>query len=144
MFTIYSGDLKSDHSNSGNIWYSDFLKVGYQMVHFSNGQALAIGNVIVIALPIEKPDLSKSRCFLLDFKWFLTEWQPFIPIWNGPASGFQILLEIWIVCNSTYVKNSKSRPVRISDPHCTYIIYSSISTKLGTSESRAIYVYESM
>ena len=28
----YSEDLKSDHLKSGNIWNSDFLKVGFQMV----------------------------------------------------------------------------------------------------------------
>ena len=27
---------------SGNIWNSDFLKVGFQMVRFSNGLAMAI------------------------------------------------------------------------------------------------------
>ena len=30
----YSGDLKSDHSKSGNIWNPYFLKTRFQMVHF--------------------------------------------------------------------------------------------------------------
>ena len=35
-----SEDLKSDYLKSGNIWNLDFLKVGLQMVWFSNGQTL--------------------------------------------------------------------------------------------------------
>ena len=42
IWNKYSGDLKSDHLKSGNIWNTDFLKVGFQMVRFSNGRDLAI------------------------------------------------------------------------------------------------------
>ena len=55
LFAKYSGDPKSDHSKSGNIWNPDFLKVGLQMVWFSNGQAMAIAIVPTII----KPDHSK-------------------------------------------------------------------------------------
>ena len=44
---MYSGDLKSDHSKSENILNLDFLKVGFQMIGFSNGRALAMIIVIV-------------------------------------------------------------------------------------------------
>ena len=84
----YSGDLKSDHLKSGNIWNPDFLKVGFQMVRFSNGRALAINH-------------SKSGRFCPDFKWFLTKWRPFVRISNGWASGFQIPFEIQTICNPT-------------------------------------------
>ena len=88
MLIKYSGDLKSDHLKSGNIWNPDFLKVGFQMVRFSNGRALAINH-------------SKSGRFCPDFKWFLTKWRPFVRISNGWASGFQIPFEIQTICNPT-------------------------------------------
>ena len=50
----YSGDLKFNHSKSGNIWNPDSLNVGFQMVRFSNGRALAIA--IAIVPTIRKPD----------------------------------------------------------------------------------------
>ena len=90
----YSGDLKS-----GIIWNFYFLMVGFQMVQFSNGRALAIA--IAIVPTIWKPDLSKSGLFCLDFKWLLTKWWPFVRISNGWASGFQILFEIRTICNPT-------------------------------------------
>ena len=34
---FYSGDLISDHLKSGNIWNTEFLKVGFQTVWLSNG-----------------------------------------------------------------------------------------------------------
>ena len=34
---MYSGDLKSNHSKSGNIWNPKFLKIVFQMVWFSKG-----------------------------------------------------------------------------------------------------------
>ena len=37
-----NGDLKLDLSNSRNIWNLDFLKVGFQMVQYLNGTAMAI------------------------------------------------------------------------------------------------------
>ena len=37
----YSGDLKSDHLKSGNIWNPDFLKLGFQIVRFSNGRGFS-------------------------------------------------------------------------------------------------------
>ena len=57
-------------------------------------------------------------CFCLDFKWFLTRWQPFVPISNTWASRFQIPFKIRIICNPTFFYHSKSRVVGISDPHC--------------------------
>ena len=43
----YRGDLKSNHLKSGNILNPDFLKVKFQMVWFSNGQALAMAKAFV-------------------------------------------------------------------------------------------------
>ena len=60
-------DLKYDLLKSGNIWNSDFLKVEFQMVRFSNGEAYAMTTAIVPT--IWKLNHSKSRCFCPDFKW---------------------------------------------------------------------------
>ena len=66
----YSGDLKS-----GNIWNWDFLKVGFQMIRFSNGWALAMA---IIALTIQKLDV---------FVWILNGfWQN-----GGHLFGFQMV-----------------------------------------------------
>ena len=66
QYLKYSGDLKSDHSKSGNIQNPDFLKIRFQMVRFSKGRAVA--KAMVPTIP--KPDHSKSGHFCLDFKWF--------------------------------------------------------------------------
>ena len=58
-YSKYSEDLKSDHLKSGNIWNPDFLKVRFQMVRFSNGQALAMA--IALVPTIWTPDHLKSR-----------------------------------------------------------------------------------
>ena len=57
----YSGNLKSDHLKSGNIWNSDFLKVRFQMAQWSNSRALALDMAIVPT--IQKPDHLKSGGF---------------------------------------------------------------------------------
>ena len=54
------------------IWNQDFLKVRFQIVWSSNSKALVMALGIVPT--IKKPDHSKSGCFCLDFKWFLTKW----------------------------------------------------------------------
>ena len=95
----YSGDLKSDHLKSGNIWNLDFLRVGFQMVLFSNGLGLAMAMVPTIW----KLDHLKSRHFCSDFKWLLTKWQPFVQISNECASGFQTPFKIQTICNPTSV-----------------------------------------
>ena len=66
-----SGDLKSDHLKSRNIWNPEFLKVGFHMVWFSKGRALAMA--IAMIPTIWKPDHSKFECFCTDFKWFWTK-----------------------------------------------------------------------
>ena len=74
----YSGDLKSDHLKSRHIWNFDFFKVGFQIVGFPNGLALA--TAIVIVPTIQKLDHStilsgfqmvfyKIEALCLDFKW---------------------------------------------------------------------------
>ena len=35
----YSGDLNTNHFNTKNIWIRNFLKFGFQMVWYSNGQS---------------------------------------------------------------------------------------------------------
>ena len=119
----YSGDLKSDHLKFGNIWNLEFLKVGFQMVQFSNGWALAM--TMAIMPIIWKPDHWKSRLFGPDFKWFTTKWWKFVRISNGWASRFQIPFEIWTICNPTSFWPFKSRLVQISDPHCRTIFNNS-------------------
>ena len=94
------------------IWNPDFLKVGFQMVRFSNGQALAI------VPTIWKPNHSKPGHFRPDFKWFLTKWLPFVRISNGKASRFQIQFEIQTICN--LLDHSKSRLGQTSDSQCKY------------------------
>ena len=34
---VYSGDLNTNHLNTGNIWIPNFLTFGFQMVWYSNG-----------------------------------------------------------------------------------------------------------
>ena len=73
---LYIGNLKSDHSKSWNIWNLDFLKVGFQMVRFSNGQALA--TAIALVPTIWKPDIFvqiskgfwQDGCLLSGFQMF--------------------------------------------------------------------------
>ena len=59
QLVLYSWYLQSDHSKSGNIWYPDFLRVRFQMVRLSNGQALALVSTI------QKLHHLKSRLFVL-------------------------------------------------------------------------------
>ena len=81
--TAYSGDLKSDHLKSWNIWNLDFFGG-----RISNGQDLAINH-------------SKSGCFFRILNGFLTKWRPFVRISNSWASGFQIPFKIRTSCNPT-------------------------------------------
>ena len=48
----YSGDLNTDHFNTGNIWILKFLKFGFQMVTFSNGRFMYYVLYVVFRLPI--------------------------------------------------------------------------------------------
>ena len=40
VLLLYSGDLNTNNLNSGNIWIPNFLKFGFQMVQYSNGQSI--------------------------------------------------------------------------------------------------------
>ena len=62
----YSADLISDLSKSGEIWNPDFEKVIFQMVRFSNGQAVA--TAVAIVPTICKSDFSESEHFLTGFQ----------------------------------------------------------------------------
>ena len=75
-FSVFRSTLYSGDSKSGNIWNLDFLKVEFQTVRFSNGEALAMA--IVIVPTIQNPD----------FIWLLTKLHPSVQILNGSASGF--------------------------------------------------------
>ena len=55
----YRGDVNTEHLIARNIWIQDFLKVGFQMVQFSNVRALTMAIVPIIW----KTDDSKSRHF---------------------------------------------------------------------------------
>ena len=63
---VNSRDLKTEHLKFVNILDPDFLKVGFQMVRFSNGWALALARALVPT--IWKVDNLKSWCFCPDFK----------------------------------------------------------------------------
>ena len=110
FWTIKSFGL-FQYSGYPTIWNTDFLKVGFQMVQFSNCQALAVA--IAIVPTIQKPDHSKSKHFCPDFKWFLTKWLPFVLISNG--FGFQISDPIQNPDHSL-LDHSKSRLGYVSDP----------------------------
>ena len=74
------------------------------MVGFSNGPALS--------LTTASPNHSKTgpfkiQTFLSGFQMVLTKRQPFVLISNEWASGFQIPLEIWTICNPTSVQPFK-------------------------------------
>ena len=64
---LNSGDLKSNQLKLRNIWNPVFLKVGFQMVQFTKGQASAMA----IVPTIQQLDHSKSEHFYPDFKWSL-------------------------------------------------------------------------
>ena len=82
------------------IWNLEtFLKVRFQMVGFSNVQALAMTIVPTI--------------------W---NWDIFVQILNSWTSGFQIPFKIQTICKPTYFDHLKSRLVRISDPHCSLFL----------------------
>ena len=93
----------------------------FQMIRFSNG-----GNLTMTIVPtIWKPDNSKSGHFCPDFKWFLTKWLPFAWLSDGWDYGFQMVRILDYRSHSKYgpfetqplFDHSKSRLVRISDPH---------------------------
>ena len=82
------------------IWNLDFLKVRFQMVWFSDGQAMVP--------TIWKPDHSKFRYVCPDFNCFLTKRLPFVRILNGWASGFQIPFEIRTICKPNFFSTIQS------------------------------------
>ena len=59
--TVYRGDLKFDHSKSGNIWNPDFLRAEFQMVRFSNVWASAVAIAIKYSSKIQVFDSDSSR-----------------------------------------------------------------------------------
>ena len=94
VLLLYSGDLNTNNLNSGNIWIPKFLKFGFQMVQYSNGQS--IGYALCLRPTIQIPDqyirkqdgihLSSIQIVGLSgiqmaFKnqtiWHLTSFQPF-------------------------------------------------------------------
>ena len=91
-----SGDLKSGHSKSGNIWNPDWLKIRFQMVRFSKGWALPLAMVRTI------PKGSHLLGFQIDF-WLL---------------DFRSHSKSGPIASQTFFVRLKCRLVRISDPHC--------------------------
>ena len=79
---------------------------------------------------IWKLDHSKSGSFCPDFKWCLTRWRPFVRISNGWASRFQIPFEAGPFATQPLFDHSKSRIVRISDPHWIWWLYLRIKEHL--------------
>ena len=84
--------------------------VRFQMVHFSNRQALAIAIVPTIRKLDHSKFHSKSKHFCVDFKWFLEKWQPFVRISNsiGPF-GIQIVTAVQYYNGAKLSVNSKVR-----------------------------------
>ena len=90
-FYVYRTQIQLfENPESFEIW--TFLKVGFQIVRFSNARALAMA--------IATNHL-KSGQFHPYFKRIWTKWWPFVRIFIGWASGFQIPFEIWTICNPT-------------------------------------------
>ena len=88
---MYSGDLESVHLKSGH--FGGLISIGpvFKWLGISYGCS--------IVPTIWKLDHSKSGRFCLDFKWFLTKWQPFVRISDVWASGFQIPFKNQTICN---------------------------------------------
>ena len=78
----HSEDLKSNNLKSR--LHLDFLKVGFQMVRFSNGQALDVA----IVSTIRKQYHLKSRQFLSRFQMVFDKMEAICPDFKW--SGFQI------------------------------------------------------
>ena len=103
LFIPHKSGFKNKYNTVG-IWNltiqnPDFLKIGFQMVWFSKGWAIALA--IAMVPTIWKPGHSKYIHFCLGFKWLLTKWRSFVQNSNGRASGFQIPFEIGTICKPT-------------------------------------------
>ena len=97
--SLFSGDLKSDLSKSRNIWKTNFLKIGFKMVHFSKDWAIAF---LRCGLNHLKTKPFKIQTFLSGFSnGFLTKWRLFVRNSNGWAYGFQIPFQIQTICKQT-------------------------------------------
>ena len=101
----YSENLKYyDHLKSGNIKNPDFLKVGFQMVQFSNGRAFSHGysyspNHLITGLFENRMFLSgfqmvsdKMGAICLDSKWL--GFRISDPIWNRDHLQLNLFLAI--------------------------------------------------
>ena len=60
---LYSEDLKSDHSKSGNIQNPDFKRVRVQMVQFSNGWPIAMFHKNLVILQNFKTSPNEVETF---------------------------------------------------------------------------------
>ena len=81
-----------------------FLKVGFQMVQFSNGPVFKWSGFS--SGYSHRPNHLKTgpfkiRTFLSGFQIVFDKMAPFVWISNGWASRFQILFKIWTICNPT-------------------------------------------
>ena len=110
---FYSGDLKSEHSTSGNMWKPDFFKDKFWMVWFSNGWAVSIYKVPTIW----KWDHSKFRLNSLDLNGkgkmavILYNFQISDPIQNPDHLQTNLFSTIWnprLVTWQTISKPNKS------------------------------------
>ena len=128
-FRTYSGDLKSNHLKSGNILNPDFLKVGFQMVRFSNGYSYSpnhsksgLSEGQISNGPAFKwlgfsngysysPNHSKSERFCLDFKCFFDKMAAICPDFKSHSKSRPFATQ-------PLLDHLKSRQGRISDPNC--------------------------
>ena len=114
---MLSGDLKSNYSKSGNIWNPDFLKIAFLTMGFPKGGDLAMAIAIV-------GTILKTRPFQIGI--FLSRFQ--MIFWQNGSylSTFQTVglpdfrshLKSGPFATLPLFDHSKSRQVRISDPHC--------------------------
>ena len=109
---IYSGDLNTNHLNIGNIWIPNFLKFGFQMVRYSNGQSMGFSYVLDRPFKYQtntkgnKMASSIQMVGLSVFKWHLKTrpfWHPtsFWPFKYQIRFGIQIPTVQWPSENRT-------------------------------------------
>ena len=109
----YTGDLKSR-----NIWNLDFLKVGFQMILFSNGRALAMA--IAIVPTIKNQTIQNPDNFGLISNGFSQNCAHLSGDQMVGLPHFRYHSKSGPIATQPVLDHSKSRLVRVLDPHCIW------------------------